>query len=157
MEGTLLIGDHLFVDKLAYAPAGAVSGRLLPYQPVRRGDIIVFRYPPDASRSYVKRVAGIPGDRIRMVHKRLWLDGKPADEPYVRHITTYTDSYRDYFPSAPDPRLPPRALEMLERHVRNGELMVPPGNYSSSGAPTTPPPNAWPTAASAWTISPTWR
>src|SRR5688572_31619707 len=67
MEGTLLVGDHLFVDKLSYAPAGCIAKYLLPYQEVRRGDIIVLRYPLDIQQNYVKRVVGIPGDRIRIV------------------------------------------------------------------------------------------
>ena len=72
MEDTLLIGDHLLVDKLAYAPAGPVSKYLLPYQSIKRGDIIVFRYPVDVSQTYVKRVVGIPGDRIRLENKQVY-------------------------------------------------------------------------------------
>src|SRR5262245_39613090 len=82
MENTMLIGDHLFVDKLAYAPPGALTGKLLPYTPVKRGDIIVFRYPLDIRQNYVKRAIGIPGDRIRIVNKQLYLNGKPSVEPY---------------------------------------------------------------------------
>src|SRR4030081_1519727 len=61
MENTVLIGDHMIVDKLAYAPPGPISKHLLPYTPVKRGDIIVFRYPLDIQQNYVKRVIGIPG------------------------------------------------------------------------------------------------
>src|SRR5882757_8221625 len=64
MEETLLVGDHVLVDKLAYAPAGAISRHLLPYSDVHRGDIIVFRYPLDIKQNYVKRAMGLPGDRI---------------------------------------------------------------------------------------------
>src|SRR5438445_7458578 len=56
MEDTLLIGDHLLVDKLAYAPAGSLTRHLLPYEDVKRGDIIVFRYPIDIRQTFVKRV-----------------------------------------------------------------------------------------------------
>src|SRR5512134_2887104 len=66
MEDTLLIGDHLLVDKLAYAPPGPVSKHLLPYSDVNRGDIIVFRYPVDIAQTFVKRVIGVPGDRLRL-------------------------------------------------------------------------------------------
>src|SRR5689334_5644929 len=76
MEDTLLIGDHVLVDKLVYAPAGAVSKHLLPYRDVRRGDVIVFRYPLDIKEDYVKRAIGLPGDRIRLVDKQLILNGK---------------------------------------------------------------------------------
>src|ERR1700753_3995536 len=58
MEDTLLIGDHLLVDKLAYAPAGPISDHLLPYERPKHGDIIVFRYPVDINQTFVKRVIG---------------------------------------------------------------------------------------------------
>src|ERR1700730_17245602 len=75
MEDTLLIGDHLLVDKLAYAPSGPISKYILPYSPVKRGDIIVFRYPLDIRQTYVKRAIGIPGDHIRIVNKEVYLNG----------------------------------------------------------------------------------
>ena len=65
MEDTLLIGDHLLVDKLAYAPGGSVSKYLLPYEDVHRGDVIVFRYPVDIQQTFVKRCIGVPGDQFR--------------------------------------------------------------------------------------------
>src|SRR5947199_8208201 len=77
MEDTRLIGDHLLVDKLAYAPAGPLTRHLLPYEDVKRGDIIVFRYPIDIRQTFVKRVMGVPGDHIRMVNKRVFLNGHP--------------------------------------------------------------------------------
>lgn len=61
MEDTLLVGDHLLVDKLAYAPAGPISRHLLPYEEQQHGDIIVFRYPPDVKQTLVKRLIGLPG------------------------------------------------------------------------------------------------
>src|SRR5690349_16587671 len=64
MEDTLLIGDHLLVDKLAYAPAGKLSKYVLPYEEPRDGDIIVFRYPVDITQTFVKRVMGVPGDHL---------------------------------------------------------------------------------------------
>ena len=129
MEDNLLIGDHLLVDKLAYAPAGPVSKYLLPYTPVRRGDIVVFRYPVDVRQTFVKRVIGIPGDRLRIVDKVVYLNGRPLEEPYKFHKTPYYDSYRDNFPSEPNTRVDPRAMAMLERHTRGGEVVVPPGQY----------------------------
>ena len=133
MEDTLLIGDHLLVDKLAYAPAGAISKYLLPYQPIKRGDIIVFRYPVDVSQTYVKRVAGIPGDRIRIENKQLYRNGVKVEEPYVYHKIDYIDSYRDNFPGEPNLPLQGGALEMLENHVVKGEVVVPPGHYFALG------------------------
>src|ERR1700726_4777070 len=66
MEDTLLIGDHLLVDKLAFAPTGPISKYLLPYEDIRRGDIIVFRYPVEIQQTFVKRCIGVPGDHIRL-------------------------------------------------------------------------------------------
>src|SRR5947209_19745813 len=87
MEDTLLIGDHLLVDKLAFAPGGPVSKYALPYRDVKRGDIIVFRYPVDIRQTFVKRAIGVPGDHIRLVNKNLVLNGHPVEEPYVYHKT----------------------------------------------------------------------
>jgi signal peptidase I len=133
MEDTLLRGDHLLVDKLAYGPSGVASRFLLPYREVRRGDIVIFRYPVDLRLNYVKRVIGIPGDRIRIVNKTVYLNGKPLREPYAVHKSTYTDSYRDNFPSEPNVQLPEPALQMLEHDVTNGEVVVPPGAYFAMG------------------------
>src|SRR6185503_18596885 len=68
MDATVRVGDHLLVDKLSYAPPGPISKYLLPYTEPKRGDIIVFRYPIDIQENYVKRVIGIPGDRIHLVN-----------------------------------------------------------------------------------------
>lgn len=133
MEDTLLIGDHLLVDKLAYAPAGAVSKHLLPYTPVSRGDIIVFRYPVDIRQTFVKRVIGMPGDHLRINNKQVYLNGKPLNEPYKYHKTSYFDPYRDVFPSPPNTRVDDRAIEMLERHVERGEIVVPADCYFAMG------------------------
>ncbi|HEY9142316.1 MAG TPA: signal peptidase I, partial [Bryobacteraceae bacterium] len=128
MEGSLLIGDHVLVDKLTFAPAGSVSSRLLPYRDVRRGDIIVFRYPMDIKEDYVKRAIGIPGDHIRLVNKQLILNGHAVNEPYAQHIFPYIDQYRDNFPAAPpEPGVMQPAIAMLTDNVVNGELVVPPG------------------------------
>ena len=133
MEDTLLIGDHVLVDKLVYAPAGAVSKHLLPYRDVRRGDIIVFRYPLDIKEDYVKRAIGLPGDRIRLVDKQLILNGKAVNEPYAVHKTGYIDSYRDNFPSTPNSPLFRSAMDMLENHVVNGEVVVPADHIFAMG------------------------
>ena len=133
MEDTLLVGDHLLVDKLAYAPEGPVSKYILPYEPIRRGDIIVFRYPMDVSQTYVKRVVGIPGDRIRLSNKVVYRNGQQIGEPYVYHKTDYIDSYRDNFPGEPNARISEAAQEMLEKNVVNGEVVVPPGHYFAMG------------------------
>jgi signal peptidase I len=133
MEDTLLIGDHLLVDKLAYAPSGSISAALLPYTEVKRGDIIVFRYPVDISQTFVKRCIGIPGDRIRIINKQVYLNGVKLDEPYTYHKTDYIDSFRDNFPGEPNVHVEDGAYDMLSNHVVNGELVVPPGHYFALG------------------------
>jgi signal peptidase I len=133
MEDTLLVGDHLLVDKLAFAPAGSASAHVLPYRDVKRGDVIVFRYPVDIRQTFVKRAIGLPGDRIRLVNKKLVLNGKLVNEPYVYHKTEYVDSYRDNFPSDPNTHLPPAAHDMLINHVKNDEVVVPPGYIFAMG------------------------
>jgi len=133
MEDTLLVGDHVVVDKVVYAPPGALSRHLLPYNDVRRGDIIVFRYPVDIRLNYVKRCIGVPGDRIRLVNKELYLNGRKVSEPYAVHKTEYILPYRDNFPSGPDMQVFDRAREMLRANVVNGELVVPPDQYFAMG------------------------
>ena len=133
MEDSLLIGDHVLVDKLTFSPGGAGSKHLLPYRDVRRGDIIVFRYPLNIKEDYVKRAIGVPGDHLRLVDKQLILNGRAVQEPYVVHKTGYIDSYRDNFPSQPNSPLFPSAMEMLEHNVVNGELVVPPGHIFAMG------------------------
>jgi signal peptidase I len=129
METNILVGDHLIVDKLAYAPPGSLSRYMLPYSEVRRGDIITFRYPLDISQTYVKRVIGVPGDRIRILDKQVWINGKSVHEPYKRHTRNETGMYGDTFPGGAPPFLPERGQKMLSENVVNGELIVPDGMY----------------------------
>jgi signal peptidase I len=133
MEDTLLIGDHLLVDKLAFAPYGPVSKYLLPYTDVKRGDIIVFRYPVEINQTFVKRCIGVPGDRIRVINKQVYLNGVRLDEPYTYHKSDYIDSYRDNFPGEPNVSVDRRASDMLLNHVINGEVVVPPNSYFAMG------------------------
>ncbi len=133
MENNLLIGDHLLVDKLTYSPAGAISKHLLPFEEPKHGDIIVFRYPADPLQTFVKRIIGVPGDRIKLVDKVVYRNGVKLNEPYAVHKTNYIDSYRDNFPSDPDLHLDPRALAMLQNDQVNGEIVVPPDNYFAMG------------------------
>lgn len=133
MEDTLLIGDHLLVDKLAYAPPGAISKYLLPYEDVKRGDIIVFRYPVDISQTFVKRVIGVPGDHIRIENQQIFRNGKKLVESYIYHKNAYMDSYRDNFPSDPNGASAESGRDMLLNHVVNGEIVVPPNSYFAMG------------------------
>src|SRR4249919_3955676 len=80
METNLLIGDHLLVNKLVYSPsAGAFEDRLLPKRQVKRGDVVVFKYPEDPGRDFIKRVIGLPGESVEIRDKTVLIDGKPLD------------------------------------------------------------------------------
>ena len=133
MEDTLLIGDHLLVDKLAYAPAGKFSKYILPYEEPKHGDIIVFRFPLDISQTYVKRCIGVPGDHIKIVNQQVYRNGVRLDEPYVYHKNSYPDFYRDNFPGDPNISLTQKGRDMLENHVQKGEVVVPPGFFFAMG------------------------
>src|ERR1700732_4291260 len=84
MENTLLIGDYLLVDKLRYG-GGASWDLFMPYKQVRRGDVIVFRYPIHPTQHFVKRVVGVPGDRVRLINRQVYVNGHPLPEPSVRY------------------------------------------------------------------------
>ena len=134
MERTLLVGDYLLVDKTHYDFSGAWSP-LLPYRKIRHGDIIVFRYPVHPSEHFVKRVIGLPGDRIRLVHKRVFVNGAPIAEPYVVFSAPYPDSFRDNFPNGDHAmaRISSRWYAQLNRLVDDGELIVPARSYFVMG------------------------
>jgi signal peptidase I len=133
MEATVLIGDHLLVDKLSYAPADPITKYLLPYTEPKRGDVIVFRYPMDIRQNFVKRVIGVPGDHIHIVDKVVYVNGRALTEPYTQHIDPHIEPYRDNFPSQPYGPVADRAQEMLANHVQNGELVVPALSYFAMG------------------------
>src|SRR5271169_6403380 len=93
MEPTLLIGDHVFVNKFIFEGTGAWYEKFLPYRDIRRGDIIVFKFPFDDHPHYVKRVIGLPGERIRIVNQRVFVNGAPLAEPYVVHDPSADDPF----------------------------------------------------------------
>jgi signal peptidase I len=87
MENNLLIGDHLLVNKLVFGPsASRIERALLPERDIRRGDIIVFKYPEDRERDFIKRVIGLPGETLEVKDKRVYINGKRIDEPYVHFL-----------------------------------------------------------------------
>jgi signal peptidase I len=123
MENNLLIGDHLLVNKFVYAPTRtALEDRLLPIDPIRRGDIIVFKFPEEPERDFIKRVIGLPGETIELRNKKVLVDGTPLEEPYVHFL----------FP--PDDRDPGEA-DVTDFDVRRnyGPVMVPAGHYFMMG------------------------
>src|SRR5213595_3791367 len=85
MEDNLKIGDHIIVNKFIYG-AGTNLGGILPLRDIRRGDIIVFRYPLQPETDFVKRVIGLPGDTVEVHDKNVYINGKKLDEPYVVHL-----------------------------------------------------------------------
>jgi signal peptidase I len=87
MENNLLVGDHLLVNKMAFAPTMTGLERLiLPQKPVGRGDVVVFKYPVQPDRDFIKRVVGLPGDRLELRRKRVYINDVPLEEPYVRYL-----------------------------------------------------------------------
>ncbi len=80
MEPTLLVGDHILVNKFIYGiKVPFISKTLIPLGRPKRGDIIVFKYPLDKKKDYIKRVIGLPGDEIRIMDKEVFINGKPFD------------------------------------------------------------------------------
>jgi len=130
MENTLLIGDYLLVDKVHYGHGGR-WGEILPYAPIQRGDIIVFRYPVHPQQHFVKRVIGLPGDHVRMVEGRVLVNGVPLKENYVIHTRPDYDHFRDDFPLAdiPNASTEPRWWDEMRKLVRQGDLIVPPDRF----------------------------
>ncbi len=87
METNLLIGDHLLVNKLVYSPSlSGLEDLLLPKRQVRRGDVVVFKYPEDPGRDFIKRVIGLPGESLEIRDKTVLIDGKPLDEAGYVHF-----------------------------------------------------------------------
>jgi signal peptidase I len=143
MENTLLIGDHLLVNKFIFAPQGGGLAHLLPYRDLRRGDVVVFKFTPtdeqtEPGEHFVKRVIGVPGDHIRIFHRQVFVNGKPQNEPYVRHEPAFADELRpgDDFPP-PDSEYLSGSTSAWDAEissaVEGGELVVPLGKYFVMG------------------------
>ncbi len=145
MEDNLLVGDHLLVNKFVYGHPGGWLKPLLPFQRVRHGDVIVFRYPEDPSKHYVKRAIGLPGDRIRMQNQRLYRNGKLVAEPYVFHKRPGRNDVeiRDTFPLSEDQinrfadYNQARDIHLAYRYFKEftdgRDVVVPPGRYFAMG------------------------
>jgi signal peptidase I len=122
MEKNLLIGDHILVNKFVYGPAASRwEEALLPVRPVRRGDVVVFKYPEDPSRDFIKRCMGLPGDTLKIVDKDLYINGRHVDDAAF----TYYDDGESY----------PRDLLFHPRRRRDnfGPRTVPSGSYFCMG------------------------
>jgi len=143
MENTLLIGDHLLVNKFAFAHHAAEPAQVLPYRQVHRGDVLVFKFPGPAEEQsepgehFVKRVIGLPGDRVRIFHRQVYLNGQALSEPYVYHASPDVQRAGDDFPP-PDAEYLQGATALwtadMPNHVnKEGELVVPAGSYFVMG------------------------
>jgi signal peptidase I len=96
MENNLLIGDHLLVNKFIFGPTPLALGRaVLPVRLIRRGDIVVFKYPDEPDRDFIKRVIGLPGETIELRNKKVFVNGRPLDESYVHFLTPPSNDYQE--------------------------------------------------------------
>src|SRR5712671_3098854 len=130
MMNTLLVGDYLLVNKLCYG-GPSLGDRVMPYQKIARGDVVVFHYPVDPQQHFVKRVIGLPGDKLRLVNKQVWINGKALEEPYVRFLDPPNNMFRDNFPRLDIPAIGLEGKWWLEMRklVEDGQLIVPQGHY----------------------------
>lgn len=130
MWPTLRPGDMLLADNQSFAPEGRFAA-ILPPTTVRRGDIAIFHFPLDPHTDLVKRVLGLPGDRIQLRSGKLLINGQPVAEPYAFHSNTGADLFRDDFPTLHtlDPDVDPAWWATLRRLIHAGEVTVPAGHF----------------------------
>src|SRR5215469_304731 len=142
MEKTLLVGDHVFVDRLTAAPPAhyLFLDLQLPYRPIHRGEVAVFISPAQSDLHLVKRIIGVPGDRIHLENGVLYVNGVRQNEPYVYHLPpelvapTNTD-YRDNFPRASSygANTTSEWPMIMQMHLDHGDLVVPEKSYFAMG------------------------
>jgi signal peptidase I len=139
MEDNLLVGDHLLVNKFAFGAQGSPLDIVLPFRDIHRGDVIVFKYPNDLTKHYVKRVIGLPGDRLHIVNKQVFVNGEPLVEPYKVHkndmLGGYRDPSRDVFPpKGPHGFYDAGSTEdWFADYVNGSDLVVPENSYFAMG------------------------
>lgn len=141
MEDTLLIGDHVFVNRVQFAPKSKWVGPLIPYRDIHFRDIVVFLSPETPGLYVVKRIIGVPGDRIHLRNRVVYRNGQALDEPYVNTDADTADSYRNNFPAVPPPPEdigPGRNIwdvwaTDLPSYIQGDDIVVPPGHYFAMG------------------------
>jgi signal peptidase I len=122
MEENLLIGDHLLVNKFVFGPSQtAIERTLLPVGTIKRRDIIVFKYPEEPDRDFIKRVIGLPGETVEVREKKVYINGTALDEPYVHFLAP---------PSGPSEFHEVTSFDVRERY---GPVTVPPNHYFVMG------------------------
>jgi len=140
MEDTLLIGDHVFVNREQFAPATRWMGPLMPYRNIRRGDIVVFLSPSEQGLFVVKRIIGIPGDRIHLRDAVVYRNGEKLQEPYARYKNDdpnveNTRPYRENFPAVPPDMygVTPEWQAALPKFIHGEDIVVPPDSFFAMG------------------------
>lgn len=137
MENTLLIGDHVFVNRVQFSPPTKWLGPILPYGQIHRGDVVVFLHPAEPGLYVVKRIIGIPGDRIHLEDGVVYRNGEKLAEPYLIHSLGDFSPYRDNFPAVSpadsNERVNPDWAVTLPQHIEQHDLVVPPNNYFGMG------------------------
>jgi len=103
MEASLMVGDHIIVDKFGFGPRLDFEGGLVPMRDIGRGDIVIFRFEREPEKDYVKRVIGVPGDVVKVEEKRVIVNGQPLTEPYIQHIDDTIIPERDFLPAVKVP------------------------------------------------------
>jgi signal peptidase I len=129
MEPTLLVGDFLLVNKQITTPGA--SGLIFPTPRIHRGEIVVFHFPINPAMHLVKRVVGLPGDRIKLRDGRVYVDDLPLSEPYAVYRPSAPNGYRDNFPrlQSTDPDVDSRWWIKMHTLIHGGELTIPPESY----------------------------
>ena len=138
MESTLLIGDHLLVNKFIFGGTGAWYEKLLPYRQLERGDIIVFKYPYADHQHFVKRVIGLPGDHLKVVDGDVYINGRRLNEPYAVHYSSvFSDPFNYSLPTVKGQMMSPNAIPewkpQIKKYVQGDEIVVPPGKFFAMG------------------------
>lgn len=138
MENTLLIGDHVFVSRIQFAPATSWAKSVIPYDEIRQGDIVVFLSPQTPGLHIVKRIIGVPGDRIHLRNGVVYRNGRKLEEPYVLHDPNETFyAYRDNFPTASPPAFDSNIWDVwrakLPSFIEGQDIVVPPDSYFGMG------------------------
>jgi signal peptidase I len=98
MESSLMVGDHIIVDKFALGPRMDFEGGILPIRQIRRGDVVIFKFDGEPEKDYVKRVIGLPGDEVKVDNKTLYVNGRKAEESYAHHDDAAVIPERDFLP-----------------------------------------------------------
>jgi signal peptidase I len=139
MENTLLIGDHVFVNREQFSPPSRWVGPLIPYRSIHDQDIVVFLSPAEPGLYVVKRIIGSPGDRIHLRDGVVYRNGQKLNEPYVIHQDDGNryDSYRDNFPAVPPSESnvapTPEWQLTVKQYIQGDDLVVPPDRYFAMG------------------------